>query len=64
MSDSGVHTTEPDYLRASSGIMSWLFTVDHKRIGLMYLIATTLFLMLGGLMAMGIRLELFSVASP
>ncbi|MGB0639457.1 MAG: cytochrome c oxidase subunit I [Myxococcota bacterium] len=53
---------EPDYLRASTGIKSWLFSVDHKRIGVMYLIATTLFMMLGGLMALGIRLELFTAS--
>ncbi|MAY82157.1 MAG: cytochrome c oxidase subunit I [Deltaproteobacteria bacterium] len=64
MSDNS-HTdahNEPDYLRASTGIKSWLFSVDHKRIGVMYLIATTLFMMLGGLMALGIRLELFTAS--
>ena len=26
-----------DYLRAKTGIKSWLITIDHKRLGLMYL---------------------------
>jgi hypothetical protein len=41
MSASGETMPEPDYLRASSGVMSWVFTVDHKRIGLMYLAVLT-----------------------
>ena len=28
---------EPDFWHASSGIKSWLTTLDHKRIGFMYL---------------------------
>jgi cytochrome c oxidase subunit I len=26
-----------DYMHASKGLASWLLTLDHKRIGLMYL---------------------------
>ena len=29
-----------DYITCSKGIMSWLITLDHKRIGVMYVIAT------------------------
>ena len=32
---SGLH--QANYLNHSSGIASWLFTLDHKRIGVMYL---------------------------
>ena len=50
--------TEPrNYLNASSGILSWLLTKDHKRIGILYAIAITFFFTLGGLMAALIRLE-------
>ena len=28
-----------DYIRAERGVVSWLTTVDHKRIGLMYLVS-------------------------
>ncbi|HEX8113228.1 MAG TPA: cbb3-type cytochrome c oxidase subunit I [Kofleriaceae bacterium] len=49
---------EPDYLRAGRGIRSWLLTHDHKRIALMFLIATTLALTLGGVFALLLRTKL------
>ncbi|HSR66419.1 MAG TPA: cytochrome c oxidase subunit I [Acidobacteriota bacterium] len=49
-----------NYLNISHGLRSWLLTVDHKRIGILYLISVTLFFFLGGAMAVGIRLELAS----
>jgi len=30
------------------GWLAWLTTTDHKRIGIMYLVLTVLFLLLGG----------------
>jgi len=58
-------TTEHDgegdsYLTAKRGIKSWLLTIDHKRIGLMYLASVILFFIVGGLMAVLFRLELFN----
>ena len=47
-----------DYLTAEYGIKSWLLTVDHKRIGLLYLISITLFFFIGGAFAVLMRLEL------
>jgi cytochrome c oxidase subunit 1 len=47
-----------DYIRAEKGIWSWLTTVDHKRIGLMYLASTLTAFALGGLFALLLRLEL------
>ncbi|WP_441290895.1 cytochrome c oxidase subunit I [Sorangium sp. KYC3313] len=49
-----------DYIRAKSGIMSWLTTVDHKRIGLMYLISTFIAFAMGGVFALVLRLELLT----
>ena len=49
-----------NYLKASKGLMSWLITLDHKRIGIMYLIAVTISFLLGGVFALILRLELFS----
>ena len=46
-----------DYLEDPVGLKSWLTTIDHKRIGLMYLWSVTFFLIVGGLFAMLIRLE-------
>jgi len=41
-----------------SGIMDWLTTVDHKKIGILYLAAGALFFILGGLEAILIRVQL------
>ncbi len=49
---------EPDYLRAQRGIWSWLLTTDHKRVGVLFLISTSVALIIGGLFAMFLRLEL------
>ncbi|AUX36867.1 MULTISPECIES: cytochrome c oxidase subunit I [Sorangium] len=49
-----------DYIRATSGIMSWLTTVDHKRIGLMYLVSTFIAFLMGGVFALVLRLELLT----
>jgi cytochrome c oxidase subunit 1 len=46
-----------DYLDDPPGLRSWLTTVDHKRIGVMYLWSITFFMIVGGLFAMLIRLE-------
>ena len=46
------------YLNDGYGIRSWLLTRDHKRIGLLYLAAITVFFFIGGAMAVLIRLEL------
>jgi cytochrome c oxidase subunit 1 len=53
---------DPDapYLTAKRGIMSWLYTVDHKRLGLMYLTMVCLAFLVGGIFALLVRLELFS----
>ncbi len=50
------------YLNADYGVRSWLLTLDHKRIAGLYLITVTAFLILGGLLAVGIRLELVTPA--
>ena len=53
-------TGETNYLNVSRGFWSWAGTLDHKRIGIMYLIGTTLAFLCGGLLAMAIRLHLWS----
>jgi cytochrome c oxidase subunit 1 len=50
------------YLNADYGIRSWLLTLDHKRIALLYLISVTAFFFLGGIFAVLIRLELMTPA--
>ena len=39
-------------------VVSWLTTVDHKRIGVLYLVTSFVFFVAGGLMALLIRLQL------
>src|ERR687893_3253635 len=41
-----------------TGWLSWLTTTDHKRIGIMYLFATFLFFILGGVEALIMRIQL------
>jgi cytochrome c oxidase subunit 1 len=50
------------YLNSEHGIKSWLLTQDHKRIAILYLLATLFFFMIGGSMAALIRLELLTPA--
>ena len=54
------HAPKVNYLTASKGIGSWLVTLDHKRIGVMYLIGVMAAFALGGLFALIVRLELWT----
>lgn len=54
------HGHGDNYLNHSSGLMSWLKTLDHKRIGLMYLVSILTFFLAGGIFALLIRLELMN----
>lgn len=56
---SSAHS-DKNYLNEKSGLWSWLTTLDHKRIGIMYMISVMIFFALGGVFAMLIRAELFS----
>ena len=42
------------------GILEWFTTVDHKRIGLMYLVVGLLAFLVGGAFALILRTELIS----
>jgi len=44
--------------RAGSGLLDWLTTTDHKKIGILYVTTAIGFFLVGGLMAEGIRVEL------
>jgi cytochrome c oxidase subunit 1 len=50
----------PNYLNAEYGWKSWLFTKDHKRIAVLYIISITVMFFIGGLFAGLIRLELLT----
>jgi cytochrome c oxidase subunit 1 len=59
---TGTPSAPLNYLNADYGVRSWLFTKDHKRIGLLYLASITVFFALGGLAALVVRLELLTPA--
>lgn len=54
------HHQNINYLKARTGFLNWLVTVDHKRIGLMYLASIIFFFIAGGTYAFLFRLELWS----
>jgi cytochrome c oxidase subunit 1 len=53
----GAPEGELNYLNVTRGIRSWLLTLDHKRIGIMYLISTMTAFLLGGIFALLVRTE-------
>jgi cytochrome c oxidase subunit I len=57
-----VPETPENYLTVEYGVRSWLLTTDHKRVGLLYLMAITGAFFVGGFFALGIRLELLTPA--
>ena len=45
---------------SETGVWSWITTVDHKRIGIMYGYAAFFFLLIGGIEALLLRIQLAS----
>jgi cytochrome c oxidase subunit 1 len=62
MASTAVSVEQKNYINAEYGIRSWLFTTDHKRIALLYLISITAMFFFGGFFALLIRLELLTPA--
>ena len=50
----------PNYINWEKGLWSWWMTIDHKRLGLMYIASMIAFFILGGAAAMLVRAELFT----
>ena len=50
-------TSETNYLDNGKGFASWFYTVDHKRIGVMYLIAIGIFFIIAAFASFLIRWE-------
>lgn len=54
------HTYDPhEHHGPAKGITRWLFTTNHKDIGTMYMCFALLMFFVGGILAIGIRCELF-----
>ena len=49
-----------NYLNHTKGVWSWLFTLDHKRIGMMYLVCVLTAFFIAGVFAMLIRFHLLT----
>ncbi len=62
MASTAIPVEREHYLNTDYGIRSWLFTTDHKRIALLYLVTITVFFFIGGFFALLIRLELLTPA--
>jgi len=55
MATTALHPAIPAY---RGGLYDWVTTTDHKKIGILYVINSFVFFFLGGLLALGVRLEL------
>jgi cytochrome c oxidase subunit I len=53
-------SADESYLTNEKGILSWIFTLDHKRIGVMYLVAVMTAFLVGGIAALLVRTELLT----
>jgi cytochrome c oxidase subunit I len=61
--DAGGHAAAVHGYLEKPGILAWAYTLDHKRIGVMYLYTVLFFFLTGGLMGLIIRLELMTPGS-
>lgn len=57
---SALEMPRQHYLNAGYSIKSWLLTLDHKRIGILYLVSVSVFFLMGAVFAGMIRLELLT----
>ena len=56
-------TEKKNYLNVTTTFMSWAGTLDHKRIGLMYLIGVTFAFLVGGVFALLVRVHLWDAVA-
>ncbi|MDA0802296.1 MAG: cytochrome c oxidase subunit I [Planctomycetota bacterium] len=56
----GGHVADENYLNCSRGFLSWILTLDHKRIGVMYTVSVMVSFLVGGIFALLVRTELLT----
>ncbi len=54
------HAREPSFYEGKTGFKNWFITLDHKRLGMMYLVGTMVFFLVGGIAALTLRTELLT----
>src|SRR5262249_46120784 len=59
-SHAEAQTGDKNYLTFQKGFLSWAFTLDHKRIGIMYMVGVLAAFGLGGFFALMVRTELLT----
>ena len=62
MSETVNLTAEPDYLHVpgKKGLFSWIFSIDHKRIGLLYLYSMMTLFLVGMTLGLAMKFELLA----
>jgi len=55
---AGAAAVPDNYLTHGRGFLSWALTLDHKRIGVMYMVAVLISFFVGGVLALAIRTKL------
>jgi cytochrome c oxidase subunit 1 len=63
MNQENTHQAEPSYLKYQGkykGIWGWIFSTDHKRIGLLYLYSILTFFIVGAILGLLMKLELIA----
>ena len=58
--ETGKEQASANYLNVEHGLKSWLLTLDHKRIAILYLVSVSFFFLVGGVLAMAIRMQLLT----
>ena len=58
MASIAVPAHAPAQHKRYTGLLSWITTTDHKKVGILYLVTTFIFFLVGGLMAEVIRVHL------
>ena len=58
VADTGTETHADVHHEEDNSVWSWITTVDHKRIGKMYLASAFLFFLFGGIEALLVRVQL------
>lgn len=56
----GHASTGKSYINEEPGLLSWFTSLDHKRIAILYFVSVMFFFLVGGIMALLLRLELFA----